>query len=93
MILLVCVPMYFMDVQLDQEALDAAYSQINYFSNVPKHIRGTVSEFKSIKTVEVGEFKPAHSLAEKVTVVSGKVNIPTFTETNEFSEKNYQIES
>lgn len=88
--------MHFMDIQLDQEALDAAYSQINYYSNVPKHIRGTVSEFKSTKNVENNELKPAHLLSDKITVKGGKLNIPVFVENDEFDEflqRNFKVEN
>lgn len=72
--------MYFMEVQLDQEALDSAYEQINFFSNLPKHIRGMVSEF-SLKQSTSEELKPALEFKEKMTAHNGKLNIPVLTET------------
>jgi len=79
-----------MDIQLDQEALDRTYSQINYFSNIPKHIKNMVSNFDKFEQEDSKAAKPAHSLAARITVIGGKLNMPVFTEVNEFSQHNFE---
>lgn len=79
-----------MDIQLDQEALDRTYSQINYFSNIPKHIKNMISTFDTFEQEDLKAVKPAHSLTARMTVIGGKLNMPVFTEINEFSETVYE---
>lgn len=83
--------MYFMDIQLDQEALDNTYSQINYFSNIPKHIKNIVSTFEKFEQEDSKAVKPAHVVNDRVTVIGGKLNMPIFTEVNEFTECEYSF--
>ncbi len=77
--------MNFMDIQLDQEALDETYSQINYFSNIPKHIKNIVSKYDVLKEDSPTSIKPAHLVNERITVINGKLNMPNCTESNEFA--------
>ena len=79
-----------MDIQLDQEALDRTYSQINYFSNIPKHIKNMVSNFDKFEQEDLKSAKPAHLLTARMTVIGGKLNMPVFTEVNEFSQHNFE---
>lgn len=74
--------MSFWDTQLDQETIDSTDEQINFYSNIPKHIRGIAKELKLIEyktpvTETDYSFKPAHVVANMITVRSGKLNIPS----------------
>ena len=76
--------MDFMQAQLDQEAVDSANRQINYYSNLPKHIKGRVSELHYPNTSKQNNDStdgfgiPAHVVNGTITVISGKLNMPNF---------------
>lgn len=76
--------MDFMEVELDEEALEAASNQINYFNNIPKHIRGIVAKLNEAEPYvptsdqEAGySFNPATVIEGLITVKNGVLNIPT----------------
>lgn len=81
--------MYFMELNLDQETVDFAYTQINYFTNLPKHIRGTAQELKGIRPVnlELEGACPASLIKDQTTVIKGKLNIPNLTYKQHFKEE------
>jgi hypothetical protein len=79
-----------MDIQLDQEALDRTYSQINYFSNIPKHIKNMVTNFDKFEQEDSKAVKPAHIVNQRMSVIGGKLNMPVFTEVNEFTQHSYE---
>ncbi len=85
--------MNFMDIQLDEETLESAYEQINYYANLPKHIKGIVGELKDLKPFKFEHNRPAHIVSGTITVLSGKLNIPVVTEMNTFSQHNYYEEA
>ena len=76
--------MYYDEEKLDQETLDSAYSQINYFSFIPKHIKFIASDLKSKKEEHVS---PSQMFQENITVRAGKLNIPFLTQVNDPSLK------
>ena len=65
----------------DREAIESAFKQIRFYNNLPKHIKGAVSELKDLISVPVESFGyiPAHVVSgeDLTTVVNGKLNIPT----------------
>ena len=64
----------------DDEAINSAYRQINYYSNLPKHIKESASDFELIypTNFEVNsELSPAHVVAGSITVIEGKLNMPS----------------
>lgn len=63
------------ELQLDEVAVENANERINYFNNIPKHIRGLVSNFKyDLKNNE--DRKPAKVIEGLITVKGGALNIP-----------------
>lgn len=73
---------------LNKEAIESALKEIHYYSNLPKHIKGRVSELKDIKPNTLNENPmPAHVVAGAVTVIMGKLNIPTLTRSKSFLKK------
>lgn len=68
---------------LDTEALDSAYKQIHYYTYLPRHIKGSAIEigtcFPNILTNN-GINDPACNISGAMTVIGGKLNIPTVSE-------------
>lgn len=56
-------------------------SQIHYYSNLPKHIKGRAIELvpKASNMANDGISDPAHLVSGTITVVRGKLNIPNLT--------------
>ena len=79
--------MDFMEIQLDQEAINLAYMQINYYFNIPKFIKGRVCELNGLKPVVLvndGILNPAYVVGGAITVVSGKLNMPVLDHSRQF---------
>ena len=76
------------EFKLDNEAVESAFKQIHYYTNLPKHIKGRVSELNDIKPNSECEVNsPAHVIEGTKTVVKGKMNIPAVNYTNQFLNK------
>ena len=74
------------ETQLDMEAVESATNEINYYANLPKHIRGIVSEMKDIKS-NTDMPKPAHVVNGAVTVIGGKLNMPDLKYSKQFTKR------
>ena len=59
------------ETQLDIETVESATNEISFYANIPKHIRGIVSEMKDIKS-NLDMPKPAHVVNGAITVIGGK---------------------
>ena len=72
--------------EIDSETVESTFKQIHYFVNLPKHIKGSVSEFKDIKPNDVSETNPlpAHVIDGTTTVIQGKLNIPVLNYPKKF---------
>jgi len=71
---------------LDKEALDSAFTQIHYYINMPKHIKGMAIDLKSIANIR-GNSTPAHVAYGATTVIMGKLNIPDLTHVPQFMNR------
>ncbi len=78
------------ETQLDIEALESATSEIHYYSQLPKHIKGRVLEMRDIKS-NSGTPQPAHVVDGAITVIGGKLNMPTLKYQRQFSNKTTSI--
>ncbi|MBI3590616.1 MAG: hypothetical protein HY094_04470 [Candidatus Melainabacteria bacterium] len=72
---------------IDQEAVESALKQIHYYNNLPKHIKGRVSELGSPQPNNLVATSPAHVIDGTMTVIRGKMNIPTFSQTEQFLKR------
>ena len=76
-----------LETKIDQEAIESAVKQIHYYSNLPKHIKGRVTQLNNIKSNE-GMPKPAHLIEGVLTVIMGKMNIPSINYRKQFINHN-----
>ena len=74
------------ETQLDIEALESATSEINYYANLPKHVKGKVLEMKDIKS-NIDMPKPAHVVNGAITVIGGKLNMPDLKYPKQFTRR------
>ncbi len=73
--------------EVDNEAVESAFRQIHYYINLPKHIKGNVSELNDIRPNSEFEVNsPAYVIEGTKTVKMGKMNIPevNYSNTNGF---------
>ena len=71
----------------NQEAIESAYKQIHYYSNLPKHIKGRASESGNPQPNNLAATTPAHVIDGAMTVTKGKMNIPVFSQTEQFLKR------
>lgn len=71
--------MEFLETIPDQETVDSTNLQIHYYTNLPKHVRGSVTELNIIKP----HMLAGGSNLSPAFVVSGSTTVPS-----EFSNKN-----
>ena len=77
-----------LDFNLDQETIDSAFSQIHYFINIPKHIKGSAVDLSSSRgSLFHNEGEIAHVIDGAMTVIMGRMNIPTLNHTMQFLKK------
>lgn len=69
--------------ELDKETIDSTFTQIHYYINMPKHIKGMSVELKSSSNTNKYS-TPAHVVEGATTVVGGKLNIPALIHTPQF---------
>ena len=62
------------------EAVNAAYEQVHYYSNLPRHIKASVINLSSNHTMY--QNNPAHTVEGTTTVFGGKLNIPNIWSVN-----------
>ena len=62
--------------QYDIEAMESALNRIHYFSHLPRHIKGSVTDLDNAFLAYYGTLDPAHVVDGSVTIVGGRVNIP-----------------
>ncbi|GEM_PF-2916640 len=74
------------ETQLDLEAVESATNEISFYANIPKHIKGMVSEMKDIKS-NADTQKPAHVVNGAITVISGKLNMPDLKYSKQFTRR------
>ena len=74
------------ETQLDVEAVESATNEISFYANIPKHIRGIVSEMKDIKS-NLDMPKPAHVVHGAITVIGGKLNMPDLKYSKQFTKR------
>ena len=74
------------NTELDFEALESATSEINYYANLPKHIKGRVLEMKDIKS-NVDMPQPAHVVNGAITVIGGKLNMQDLKYSKQFTKR------
>ena len=80
--------MDYKEQEIDKEAVESAFQQIHYYINLPKHIKGTVSELNDIKpNSECDLDSPAHVVDGTRTVTMGRINTPTVNYKNQFLNK------
>lgn len=81
--------------KLKQEAIDSALSQINYYINMPRHIKEAACKIaegdlgnKVVKQIEGNVINtPAHVVSGEITVTGGKLNIPSVSHAMQFLKK------
>lgn len=81
--------------KLKQEAIDSALSQINYYINMPRHIKEAACKIAEtnlgnevIKQIEENIINaPAHVVSGEITVCGGKLNIPSVSHAMQFLKK------
>lgn len=77
---------------LDPETVESTFNQIHYYINMPKHIKGMVSDLKNnLNPTE--NIPPAHVVDGATTVISGKLNMPVLTHVPQFMVRTYQTVS
>ena len=74
------------ETQLDIETVESATNEISFYANIPKHIRGIVSEMKDIKS-NLDMPKPAHVVNGAITVIGGKLNMPDLKYSKQFTKR------
>lgn len=73
---------------IDEEAIESALKEIHYYINLPKHIKGRVTELKIIKPNDPNSTSvPAHVVNGTTTVIKGKINIPLLSHGMQFLRK------
>lgn len=78
------------NLDLDNEAAQLAYMQINYYVNIPKHIKGSVVEITGLEpnvSNKDGTCDVAFVVSGTTTVVCGKLNMPTLHYRQQFNEQ------
>ena len=80
--------MDYKEPKLDEETVESAFKQIHYYINLPKHIKGRVTELNDVKPNSECELDPpAHLIEGTRTVVMGKMNIPAVNYKSQFLNK------
>ena len=66
------------EFEIDIEAVESTIKQINYYLNLPAHIKRRASELKDVKpnVFSSENSMPAHLIDGANTVIRGKMNIP-----------------
>ena len=76
--------MEFTERKLDEEAVESAFQQIHFYINLPRHIKGIITEFKDVKPNNLSQNNPAYVVKGSTTVINGKLNIPTVNQEKKF---------
>lgn len=75
-----------LDLKPEKEIVDAALSEIHYYSNLPRHIKGIANSLKDLKPSNISDSSllPAHVVEGTTTVKSGKLNMPLISRSRQF---------
>lgn len=71
----------------DKETVESANKQINYYNNLPRHIKGMAKELNFNNGVPNDSCGPAHVVNGMTTVIMGKLNIPSIVSPSKFLNK------